>query len=138
MDVKNCKCYCKKQIDNNFPRSVLLSTIEIKSSQNVENFAVKPLVCGSWFHLSFKHFEAISIVDKSTVRGKLLNLTQIYSPFSFKLFYAFIRIQFYKLHDSIKLGLGRRLAWQPFISSLHVASYYSSLLYCFDTALALY
>ena len=49
----------------------------------------------------------------------LLNLTQIYSPFSFKVFHdAFIRIQFYMLHDSIKLGLSRRLAWQPFIGSL--------------------
>ena len=24
MDVKNCQCYCKQQIDNNFPWSILL------------------------------------------------------------------------------------------------------------------
>ena len=24
--------------------------------KNVQNFAVKPLACGSWFHLSFEHF----------------------------------------------------------------------------------
>ena len=29
MDVKNCQRYCKKQIVNNFPWSVLLSTIDI-------------------------------------------------------------------------------------------------------------
>ena len=27
MVVKNCQCYCEKQIDNNFSSSVLLSTI---------------------------------------------------------------------------------------------------------------
>ena len=25
-------------------------------SDDVQNFAVKPLACGSWFHLSFEHF----------------------------------------------------------------------------------
>ena len=28
MVVKNCQCYCKKQLDNNFSWSILLSTIQ--------------------------------------------------------------------------------------------------------------
>ena len=43
-----------------------------KWCQNVQNFAVKPLACGSWFHLSFEHFNIISMVHKSTDHGKLL------------------------------------------------------------------
>ena len=31
-----------------------------------ENFAVKPLACNKWFHLSFEDFNVISMVDKST------------------------------------------------------------------------
>ena len=41
---------------------------------NVPNFAVKPLACSSWLHLSFKHFDIISTVDKSTDHGKLLSI----------------------------------------------------------------
>ena len=31
---------------------------------NVQNFAVKPLARSSWFHLSFEHFDVISMVGK--------------------------------------------------------------------------
>ena len=33
MDIKTFQCYCKKQIDNNFSWSVLLSAIEMRSKQ---------------------------------------------------------------------------------------------------------
>ena len=32
---------------------------------------MKPLACGSWFHLSFEHFDVISMVDKSADNEKL-------------------------------------------------------------------
>ena len=35
------------------------------------HFAAKQLACDSWFHLSFEHSDVISMVDKSTVHGKL-------------------------------------------------------------------
>jgi len=35
---------------------------------------MKPLSWGSWFHLSFEHFDVISMVDKSTDHGKLLSI----------------------------------------------------------------
>ena len=33
---------------------------------------MKPLACGSWFHLSFEHVDITSMVDKSTDHRKLL------------------------------------------------------------------
>ena len=33
MEVKSCQCYCKKQINNNFPWFVLLSTIDMTSKR---------------------------------------------------------------------------------------------------------
>ena len=57
MDVKNVKVIVKKQIDNNFPWSVLSST---KCRQNVQNFAVKPLAC--------EYFDVIFMVDKIRVQ----------------------------------------------------------------------
>ena len=36
--------------------------------------AVKSFACGLWFYLSLKHFDAISMVDKSTDHGKLLSI----------------------------------------------------------------
>ena len=41
--------YCKKQFEPN----------------RDQNFAVKPLACSWWSHLSFEHFDVISMVDKS-------------------------------------------------------------------------
>ena len=41
--------YCKKQFEPN----------------RDQNFAVKPLTCTWWFHLSFEHFQVISMVGKS-------------------------------------------------------------------------
>jgi len=53
MDFKTVNVECaQKQIDNNFPWSVL--------------FAVKQLTWVSWFHLSFEHVDVISMVNKST------------------------------------------------------------------------
>ena len=37
-----------------------------------KHFAVKPLACGSWFHLSFEHADITSVVDESTDHRKLL------------------------------------------------------------------
>ena len=37
-----------------------------------KHFAVKPLACGSWFHLSFEHVDFTSMVDKSTDHRELL------------------------------------------------------------------
>ena len=42
--------------------------------RHVQNFAVKPLACGSWFQLIFEHFDVISTVDKNTEHGKLLSI----------------------------------------------------------------
>lgn len=39
------KCFCKKQIHHNLPLCTL-----------VQNFVVKPLAYGSWFHLGFEYF----------------------------------------------------------------------------------
>ena len=35
---------------------------------------MKPLSCGSWFHMSCEHFDVISMVNKSTDDGKLLSM----------------------------------------------------------------
>ena len=43
-------------------------------TQNVQNFALKPLACGWWFYFSFEHFDVIPVVDKSTDHGKLLSI----------------------------------------------------------------
>ena len=46
--VKNCKCYYKKPIDNNFPWS---SVIEVRNDvKMLKRYAVKLLASGSWFH----------------------------------------------------------------------------------------
>jgi len=39
---------------------MVFTLIEI-TSISVQNFAVKPLACVSWFHLSFEHFDVVSI-----------------------------------------------------------------------------
>ena len=52
MDVKNRQCYYKK------------STTIFQWS----------ILCGLLFHLSFKHFEVISMVDKSTNLGEVLSI----------------------------------------------------------------
>ena len=63
----------KKKIDN-FSWSVQLSTIEMTSEvQNLQ------LACGSWFHLTFEHFDIISVIDKRIDRRKLLS--SCYSPY---------------------------------------------------------
>ena len=38
---------------------------------------MKPLACGSWFHLSLEHFDVISMVDKSIDLGKLLSICDV-------------------------------------------------------------
>ena len=46
-------------------RSILQETSpgkDHKNGQNVQNFAVKPFAFGSWFHLSFQHFDVLSLV----------------------------------------------------------------------------
>ena len=71
MDIKTVnECYCKKQIDNNFPWCVLLSTIEMASK--CSKLYRETTRRSSWFHLSFEHFDIISVVDKSTDNRKLL------------------------------------------------------------------
>ena len=72
MDVKTVNVSVKKQIDNNFPGSVLLSTVEMTSK--CLKLCVKLLARGSWFHLSFEHFDVISVVDKRRDHGKLLSI----------------------------------------------------------------
>lgn len=51
-----------------------LKTIPIVCTQNVQSFAMKPLVCSLWFHLSLEHFDHIFMVDKSTEHGKLFSI----------------------------------------------------------------
>ena len=61
MDVKNPHFYSKnKQINNKFPLSILLSTIEMTSKYS--NLAVKQLAWASWFPLSFEHFDVMKFV----------------------------------------------------------------------------
>ena len=45
-----------------------------KWRQNVQNFALKQLACGSLIHLSFEYPNVISMVNKSTDHGKLLSI----------------------------------------------------------------
>ena len=57
-------------------------TVKNKSTtwhQNVQNFAVKPLACGLWFHMSLG-FDAISMVNESTDHGNFfVDLFNIYT-----------------------------------------------------------
>ena len=55
----------KKTIDN-FSWSVQISTIEM--TLKVQIFAAR---CSLWFHLSFEHFDVISMIDKGIDHGKL-------------------------------------------------------------------
>ena len=53
---QNCQCYCKNQTATVFHSLYSHWPIERLSwTQNVQNFAVKPLTHGSWFHLMFEH-----------------------------------------------------------------------------------
>ena len=61
---KNVTVIVKKQSTTIF--FCLYADRPSKWRQNVQNVRVKPLVCGSWFHLSFEHFDVISMFDKST------------------------------------------------------------------------
>ena len=38
---------------------------------------MKPLTCGSWFHLSLEQIEVICMVEKSTDHGKLLSICYV-------------------------------------------------------------
>ena len=67
--VRNCQCYCKKQINNTFPWSVLLSTIEMSKYSKL---CSETTCLQLRFYLSFEHFDVISMVDKSTDHGILL------------------------------------------------------------------
>ena len=74
MDVSVIEKKKKKKTVDNFSWSVQLSTIEMTSEvQNLQ------LACGSRFHLSFEHFDIISVIDKRIDRGKLLS--SCYSPY---------------------------------------------------------
>ena len=55
IDVKNCLCYCKKQVDNYFPWSILWSGTEMKSKCS-DLFSETRLSCDSWFWLNFWTF----------------------------------------------------------------------------------
>ena len=46
-------------------------------AKNVQNSAVKPLASGSWFHLSFEHFDVFSIVDRNVVVYLLINANDL-------------------------------------------------------------
>ena len=59
INIKYSHCYSKKKIDNNFPRYIILSTVQMTSKYS--NFAVKLISCGLWFNLSFEHFD-VSII----------------------------------------------------------------------------
>ena len=74
MDVRNCKFYCKKRAENNFPWSVLLKTIEMtsKSSKLRNETTCLWLVVPLEFELS--DVMPISMVDKRTDHGKLLSI----------------------------------------------------------------
>lgn len=75
MDVKTVDV--KKQIDNNFPCSVLLSTIEMTSQCSKlcsETAHLRLAVsCGSNLVLNI-FADVISMVDRSTDNGKLLSI----------------------------------------------------------------
>lgn len=60
-----------KSVDNKFQWFILLSTI--KMTWKCEN-DVKPLACGSWFHLILKHFDVIPIAEKIMDHRKLLSI----------------------------------------------------------------
>ena len=62
IDVKNCLCYCKKQVDNYFPWSILWSGIEMTSKCS-DLCSKTRLSCDSWFWLDFWTFDVISKVD---------------------------------------------------------------------------
>ena len=48
-------------------------------AKNVQNFAVKPLARGSWFHLSFEHFDVISMVDRNIAVYLLINANNVFN-----------------------------------------------------------
>ena len=48
-------CCCKKA---NRPDYFMVCTLIATTPQNVQNFAVKPIACGLWFHMSFEYLMA--------------------------------------------------------------------------------
>ena len=66
MDFKNWRYYCKEQIDNHFPLSVLLPAIEMTSECSK--------LCAPLVVPSFEHFDVISMVVKSTNHRKYLSI----------------------------------------------------------------
>jgi len=46
-------------------------------TKNVQNFAVKPLARGSWFHLSFEYFDVVSTVDRNIAVYLLINANNL-------------------------------------------------------------
>ena len=59
-------------MDNSFPWSVLLSTIEMMSKCSKLKWNHEPQESG--FIVKFEHFDVISMVDKSTDQGKFLSI----------------------------------------------------------------
>ena len=46
-------------------------------AKNVQTFAVKPPARGSWFHLSFEHFDVFSIVYRNVAVYLLINANNL-------------------------------------------------------------
>ena len=66
MDVKNCQCYCKKQIDHNFPLyNPLYHRNDVKMFESLH--AVKPLAVP----LEFWNFHVMSMEDESSKHAVL-------------------------------------------------------------------
>ena len=86
-----------------------------------KHFAVKPLACGSWFHLSFEHVDSTSMVDKSTDHRELLLIscldTNPYcsTPFHFqtkkkKTFSVVVnRCTSHEWHDYFRLFINKKI-----------------------------
>ena len=66
MDVKTFHVIVKNKSTTTFHVRALI--------EHRNDHAVKPFACGLWFHLSFEHFDVISMVDKSTDLGEFLSI----------------------------------------------------------------
>ena len=73
MDIKIVNVIIKNKSATVFHSLYSHRPIErLSCTQNVQNFAIKTLTHGSWFHLMFEHVDVISMVNKSTGLGQLL------------------------------------------------------------------
>ena len=76
-NFKTVKVIVKKQSKTTIHG--LYSYRPLKCRQNVQNFAVRPLACGSWFHLSFEHVDVICMVDNSRPGKIVVDLLNVRS-----------------------------------------------------------